>query len=250
MKQVPNKEGFMPVDSLWGAQTLSSTLQQNTIAPKHKKENSNHFTSGFALLFLILLFLFFREILFTVPNIIRNTFNLKGQKALEERLSSVNQRDITALMGALFLTLFIVITFENYFEESTGIQSFLLIPASFGVIIGYWVFKSLMLRFAGWLSKAKQPFLLIGKLGYNHLILAAIATIPVILIPIFTTEFNEALLLKMLIYCYLALFVLYFIRVYQILISYHFSHFFYILYLCTVEILPIALFINFLLSHQ
>lgn len=250
MKQGPNKEGFMPVDSLWGAQTLSSTLQQNTIAPKHKKENSNHFTSGFALLFLILLFLFFREILFTVPNIIRNTFNLKGQKALEERLSSVNQRDITALMGALFLTLFIVITFGNYFEESTGIQSFLLIPASFGVIVGYWVFKSLMLRFAGWLSKAKQPFLLIGKLGYNHLILAAIATIPVILIPIFTTEFNEALLLKMLIYCYLALFVLYFIRVYQILISYHFSHFFYILYLCTVEILPIALFINFLLSHQ
>lgn len=250
MKQLPKKEDFTPVDSLWGAQTLSSTLQQSTIAPKHKKENSNHFTSGFALLFLILIFLFFRELLFTVPNIIRNTFNLKGQRALEERLSAVNQRNITALMGALFLTLFIVITFGNYLEESTGIQSFLLIPASFGVIVGYWIFKSLMLRFAGWLSKAKQPFLLIGKLGYNHLILAAIATIPVILIPIFTTEFNEILLLKILMYCYLALFALYFIRVYQILISYHFSQFFYILYLCTVEILPIALFINFLLSHQ
>lgn len=248
-QEPPTKETLRPIDSLWGSQTLSTTIQHSSVITKQEKESNDYIVSGFTLLFFILLLLFFREVLSTVPNIIGSTFKLKAQRALEERLSSVNPRDITTLIGALFLTLFIVITFGNYFEKSTEIPSYTLIPASLGVMVSYWIFKSLALKFSGWLAKRKQPFLLIGKIGYNHLILASIVTIPVIIIPIFTPHFNEVLLLKVLSICYLLIFTLYFIRVYQILISYHFSHFFYILYLCTVEILPIALFINFLLSH-
>jgi len=244
------KEIINPANSLWGSQTLSTTLSDNIKPTKEENNTNGYIISGFVLLFLILSLLFFREILATVPNVIKNAFNFRAQKALEKKLSSVNQRNITTLIGALSLTLFIVLAFGNYFNESTGIENYMLIPASFGVIVGYWIFKSLMLKFTGWISKIKAPFKLIGKIGYNHLILAATFTIPIIIMPIFIAEFNELLLLKLLVICYLLLFILYLVRVYQIIISYHFSHFFYILYLCTVEILPIALFTNFLLSFQ
>jgi len=244
------KEVISPINSLWGSQTLSTTLLGHFNNTKQENNTNGYIVSGFVLLFLIFLLLFFREILATVPNVIKNTFNFRAQKALEEKLSSVNQRNITALIGALSLTLFIVLTFGDYFKESTGTESYMLIPMSLGIMGGYWVFKSIMLIFTRWISKVKTPFKLIGKIGYNHLILASTFTIPIIIIPIFIVGFDELLLLKLLTICYLILFLLYLIRVYQIIISYHFSHFFYILYLCTVEILPIALFTNFLLSFQ
>ncbi|MFA6769775.1 MAG: DUF4271 domain-containing protein [Bacteroidales bacterium] len=244
------KEVINPVDSLWGSQTLSNTLTREYKTIKQEKNPEEHIISGFILLFLVLLLLFFREVIATVPNIIKNCFNFRAQRVIEEKLAFVNTRNIATLIAALFLTLFIVLTFGSYFKASTGIEEYMLIPASFGIMTSYWIFKSLLLKFAGWVSKVKYPFWLIGKFGYNHLILASIFTIPVIIVPIFISSFNEALLIKLLIISYLAIFILYSIRVYQIIISYHFSLFFYILYICTVEILPIALLTNFLLSYQ
>lgn len=250
MQEHSVKEVINPVDSLWGSQTLSKTLPGDFLVAKQVKSPYGYVVSGFVLLFFVLLLLFFREVVATIPNIVKNSFNFRAQRVQEEKLSAVNQRNITALIGALFITLFVVLTFGNYFKKSTGAENYMLIPLSLGIMASYWVFKSLMLKFVGWVSKVRHPFWLIGKIGYNHLILAATFTIPVIIVPIFITQFNEIFLLKFLAISYIAVFFLYLIRVYQIITSYHFSHFFYILYLCTVEILPIALFTNFLLSYQ
>lgn len=250
VRELTIEQTVKPLDSLWGTHSLSKTIVPNTKTAKQSDNTQNYILSGSIMLSIIVIILFYREILNTIPTVLKNTFNYRAQKAIEEKLSSVNQRNITALISALFLTFFTTLTFGNYFKDTTGAPIYLLIPLSFGFMIGYWILKTLLLRFSGWVLRVHYPFWLIGKIGYNHLILSSIITIPVIIVPIFIAGFDEILLVKILIVCYLALFVLYLIRVYQIIISYHFSHFFYILYLCTVEILPIALFTNFLLSYQ
>jgi hypothetical protein len=236
-------------DSLWGSHTLTvpdAGKEAGSIGETHV----NIFTSSFILLFFILIAVFFRDIQSTTSYLIQNIFKFKPQLAFEEKLSSVNQRNRTFLISIVFLALFFTLSFGDYFTEKTGLREYYVPLILIAVVLVYWTFKSIALRFTGWLTNDKQTFSLIAKIGYNHLIMASFLTLPVIIIPFFTTAEYEPILLKYLLYSYLTVYAIYLARVYQTIISSHFSHVFYILYLCSAEILPMALLTNFILSYK
>ncbi len=134
-KDLSSLEVINPINSLWKTGTLSKTFS-GEFTTKQNKNPEDYILSGFILLYLILSGLFFRELLATGPNIVKSCFSLKAQKAIEEKLSSVNQRNITALISAIFLTLFIVFTFGNFFNESTGANpQYILLTSFFSAIV-------------------------------------------------------------------------------------------------------------------
>ncbi len=242
-------EQLFHADSLWGSHTLVVTDPGKE--PKLNIEAShNIFTSSFILLFFILIAVFFSDIKATTSYLIKNIFKFKPQIALEEKLSSVNRRNRTFLISIVFLALFFTLSFGDYFTEKTGLKEYYLPLTLIAVVIVYWIFKSIALRFTGWLTNDKQTFSLVAKIGYNHLIMASFLTLPVVIIPFFTTTEYEPILFKYLLYSYLTVYTIYLARVYQTIIYSRFSHVFYILYLCSAEILPMALLTNFILSYK
>lgn len=249
MAEENNMEQQHPADSLWGSHTLAVPDRRGE-STFTAEANENIFSSSFILLFFILIAIFFRDIQATTYFLIQNIFKFKSQIALEEKLSSVTQRNRTFLISIVFLALFFTLTFGDYFTKKTGLREYYVPLILIAVVLTYWIFKSVVLRFTGWLTNDKQTFSLVAKIGYNHLIMASFLTLPVVIIPFFTTTEYEPFLFKYLLYSYLAVYLIYLARVYQTIIHSHFSHVFYILYLCSVEILPMALLTNFILSYK
>jgi hypothetical protein len=244
-----SNEVVQPADSLWGAGTLSLPI------PAYGSSNSgnndtNYYTSGAIILFLVLLFLFFREVKNTIPIVLKGFFDLKIQLSIEERLSSSNQRNTTALVSLLMISLIYASVFGEAFYLNTGLGEHILVILTVVSTVIFWIIKTIVNKFAGWITKSRQAFVQIGKIGYNHFIVAAILTTPLFSVPYLDPGIDPNILFKYLIICYMAIFVVYLLRVRQIIISYHFSHFFYILYLCSAEILPPVLLINFILSYN
>ncbi|PKO96140.1 MAG: hypothetical protein CVU12_06835 [Bacteroidetes bacterium HGW-Bacteroidetes-7] len=236
----------LPVDSLWNTSIITQSHIGNI---KETPTGESYLDSSLIVFFIIITLFFFKEILNTLPTILKSVFSHKEHVWIEERLSASTQRNITALIAAIFFPIFLTITIGDTVSAYSGIPSWLQFVFALGLVIVYWIFKSLVLIFLGWVTKNKQTFNLIGKIGYNHLIMAVIFSTPLLISRFFIPEIEFSLFYKILIYCIVSIYMLYLIRVYQTIISNRFSHIFYILYLCTVELLPIALLANFLLSY-
>ncbi len=239
----------LPVNKIWGSYTLSKTKLPKESDP-YLTDDSNFANSGIILGFFILFILFSREVIIIFPTILKSIFSYKNHIRLEQKLSDSNQRNIAAIISALFYPVFAILLLGDFIEENTGMAWYIIFGAILGFIIAYWIFKATILRFIGWVTKVKQPFTLIGKMGYNHLIISFIFSIPAVFVSLFFSEMKEIIFISILIFSVLFSYLLYLVRTYQAIISYRFSQFFYILYLCIVEILPFALLTNFLLSFQ
>ena len=237
-----------PANSLWGSSTLSKTKPPKGSIPV--TNSSEFFVSGVILAFFILLIIFSREILITIPNIFKTIFSFKNHQRLEQKLSISNQRNITATLSALYFPVILTLVLGEFIDNSVGIPGYLIFAGITALFLAYWIFKTITLRFLGWVTKFNQPFNLIGKMGYNHLIISVIFSFPALIISLFFPDIKEIILISLLTVCVLFLYLIYLIRTYQAIISYRFSHFFYILYLCIIELLPLALLTNFLLSFQ
>jgi len=239
----------LPVNKLWSYHTLSRTKPPKESDPIIT-DGSNFANSGIILGFFILIILFIKEITIIAPVIIKTLFSYKNHVRLEQKLSDSNQRNIAAIISALFYPVFGVLILGRFFSDNTGLPWYIVFGGILGFIFIYWIYKSTALRFVGWITKVKQPFALIGKMGYNHLIISVIFSIPAVIVSLFFNEMKEIIFASFLSFSALFAILLYLVRTYQSIISYRFSHFFYILYLCIVEILPLALLTNFLLSFQ
>ncbi|MHC1779939.1 MAG: DUF4271 domain-containing protein [Bacteroidales bacterium] len=239
----------LPVNNLWNSYTLSRTKPAKESDPI-VTDGSNFANSGITLGFFILIILFIKEIVIITPVIIKTLFSYKNHVRLEQKLSDSNQRNIAAILSALFYPVFAVLILGDFFSENTGLPWYMAFGGVLGFIFTYWIYKSSALRFVGWITKVKQPFALIGKIGYNHLIISVIFSIPAVIVSLFFSEMKEIIFASVLSFSVLFASLLYLFRTYQSIISYRFSHFFYILYLCIVEILPLALLTHFLLSFQ
>ncbi|PKO99524.1 MAG: hypothetical protein CVU13_05455 [Bacteroidetes bacterium HGW-Bacteroidetes-8] len=237
-----------PANSLWGSYTLSKTKPPKGSVPV--TESSEYFVSGLILAFFILLILFSREILITIPNIIKTIFSFKNHQRLEQKLSISYQRNVTAALSALYYPVVFTLLLGEYIGYNAGISGYLIFAGIVALFLAYWIFKTIILRFLGWVTKFNQPFNLIGKMGYNHLIISVIFSFPALIVSLFFPDMKEIILVSLLSVCLLFIYLIYLTRTYQAIISYRFSHFFYILYLCIVELLPLALLTNFLLSFQ
>ncbi len=237
----------LSANSLWGANTLVTPLPFY-IDKQIEENNFDYLSSGLILAIFIFFIIISKEILIVIPKVIKTLFGYKNCVRFEEKLSFTNKRGLVVLFTALSYPVSILSSFGIYVEESYGFSRYLLLLGAFSLIALYWLYKTSVLRFVGWITKSKNPFNLIGKIGYNYFIISLLFTILAIIASLFFFESREVYLTYILMYSYLILLLFYLIRVYQALIAHHFSIFFFILYLCIVEILPIALLTKFLLS--
>ncbi|MFA5848536.1 MAG: DUF4271 domain-containing protein [Bacteroidales bacterium] len=243
---------FLPVDNLFGHQTL--TLVNSS--PPH---SSDHLSAGYkqndeilsllVLAFFIIMVIFSREIINVFPATLSSLFKLKNHFKLEDKLAQSGQRSVVAVISALYFPVLITLLNNNYILDTFQLlpQYFLLL--SILCLITLWLVRKGIYDLLSWLTKDKNTFKLIERIGYNHVIISVIFSLPAILLKFFWPEIDASTILIVLIFSVLFVFLIYLVRGYQIIISHRYSHFFYILYLCSIELLPIALISNFILSY-
>ena len=158
---------------------------------------------------------------------------------IEDKLSLANQRNILVVVTAICFPMSITLFCGELLAERFDIPKYLLLIYLYIVLISYWIFKTSILRLCSWITGEKRGFLMIGKIGYSHFIVLFFASIPLFLlsaIPYFPPLLQP---INLLIILTLIIYIIYVVRGFQIIISSQFSHFFYILYLCAAELLPL-----------
>ncbi len=213
-------------------------------------QSSNSVAVSFIVLaFFVVFVIFSREILSTIILTSRSIFKLRNQYRNEEKLSFVFQRDITAIISAALYPLLLTLFFDSELLPLLPVNKLQLLLLSLGVVVVIWFARMCGYRFLSWITRDRTTFRLVEKISYNHIIISLFFTLPAMLITLLWPDIEIGTRLKVLVCCYLFVYLLFLLRSYQIIISNHYSRFFIILYLCTLELLPTALIANVILSH-
>lgn len=241
------KDSVKSINQLWSSTTKIVT--DSTPLPVSKYEDlQNNLMSGIIFAFFIALIIFSREILVITPAITKTLFSYKNHIKLEEKLGLTNQRNIVAMLSVFYIPLIILLIAGKTIEAETGMFKPYFYLASVGVLLSYWILKKTMFGLISWITREKNAFYMIEKFSYNHIILLSLLSFVIFIVLLADPSISEQTLFMCLLAIALFVYSIYLIRTCQIIIKHSFSIIFYILYLCAVELLPISLFINFILS--
>ena len=155
-----------------------------------------------------------------------------------------------AIVPSTMLATYILNTFPNQLTAGNNFGYELYLVAG-GFLLGLFALKSLVLSIAGVLTYEEK---LIHKLRYNGRIFAGAWGITavsfVILLTITDSEANKLICFYTTAALTILLIILYLIRSFQLFFSKKVSVFFWILYLCTLELLPVLLVFDYLFPFR
>ncbi|MDD3034816.1 MAG: DUF4271 domain-containing protein [Bacteroidales bacterium] len=244
----PQNDSVMSVASLWSAGTEYYTINKHDETIKNDLSQNDIIISGIFLAFFVLLIISSKEIFNVYPAVIKSFFTLKNHVKLEERLAISNQRDIVAGVVLIYYPLLITLTFSDVIVKKYNIVPELYLLIIFIGLTTLWLVRKGLFKLLSWLMSEKNAFRFIQKISYNYFISSVIITFPAAMIGFFWPEISDEIIANILLYCCLFVYFIYLTKTWQIIISRRLSLFFYILYLCTLEFLPIALIVNLILS--
>jgi hypothetical protein len=235
-----------PIEELWSGSCTA--LQEIEIPAGISLGDPYRDISNVFIITALVLFLLFanRRIIIGLTNVLQGLFNHKKLMGIEA------QSNIQICRNTLFMFLTLCTSFLlaniAYATKTIGYESTL--PIRFAGILGtfviYFFIKRLSLNFLAWLNK-KPAIKLVQKISYTY---ACIWYILVLCCFIAIKSISSAPMGNMrycMVFSLLPVMLMYFFSIFRIFLQKGFSHFFYILYLCTLEILPIAmlLYLNF-----
>lgn len=169
--------------------------------------------------------------------------------SIREARKSYQNRSLSFKRFALFSTIFYVLTF-TVFSILIAQRFAGNFVREFGILLSYFVFflAILSLFFAkvfSWnvLGNISRNSELFSELKYNHLIFYtsfALAIFPLLVVASYADAVVSKVFIYLSIYLVIILLVQYIVRSLRLFLSYRVSFFFWFLYFCTLEMLPIA----------
>lgn len=235
-----------PIEELWSG---SCTALQEVEIPAGislgdpYRDISNVFIITALVLYLLIAH---RRITIGLSVVLQGMFNYKKLIGIE------SQSNLQVCRNTLFsfLTICTSFVFANIAYATKTIGYEYTLPIRFACILGifiiYFSLKQIAISFLAWLNK-KPAIKLVLKINCTY---ACIWHILVLCCFIAIKSISSAPMGNMrycMVFSLLPVMILYFFSIFRIFLQKGFSHFFYILYLCTLEILPIAmlLYLNF-----
>jgi hypothetical protein len=216
-----------------GIDASACTLHQN-----------DFYSSLVCLLFVVFLLLTYKYIRRSLLPILRCCFSFSQTIKTEDNLSIEQGR-----IGLFLFSLFHFSVVAYFFAQIYGVNTrgLPLIPLFFLIYTLIYVSRWAVFVFTGWVIRHPNELKFIARGSRDYLILATILTLP---LPLFSLFSWSSLFLPLAIWCVSALVICYFLFLYRTLryfLYVRFSIFFWILYLCSLEIAPLALLYSVLL---
>ena len=229
----------MDKTQLWGEAVVEHPSGIN--ASQFATIQSDIYSSIYCLLFIVFLLFSFKYIRHSIVPIVRCCFRFSLAIKSNENLS-LEQGRLILFIFSLFhfsmVTFFFVQVCQADIYHTFG---WLIIPFFFLAFLFIYLIRSGILFFIGWVVQSQNELTFLAKSLRDFTILAAMVTLPLSLFSLFSwSSFINPLITwcaSALMLCYL----LFLFRTLQYFIFVRFSIFFWILYLCSLEIAPLAL---------
>lgn len=168
----------------------------------------------------------------------------------QKRLISIEaQKNLQVCRNSLFLFLTICASFifANIAYATKIIGHEYTVPLKFagiaGCILAFFLLRRMAFRFLTWLNR-NPAFKLAHLVSHTYTCIWYITVLCCFLVIKAIPSAPMGNMRYCIIYSLLAIMTIYFSAIFKIFISKGISHFFYILYLCTLEILPVALLLH------
>lgn len=174
---------------------------------------------------------------------------LSGTKRLM-RIESQSNLQVCRNTLFQFLTVCTSFVFANIAYATGIIGHTHTLPVRFvivlGTIIAFFSLRKIVLRLLAWINRS-PIFKLADKISYTYACLWYIVVLCCFIVIKSISPAPMGLMRYCMIYSLLPVMTIYYFSIFKIFLSKGFSVFFYILYLCTLEILPIVmlLYLNF-----
>ena len=174
-------------------------------------------------------------------------FNYKELIKIEGQTNLFMSRNILLIFSLLVLAFMFsnsgLLYYMNGHKFSVGVTFALTLS----IFILYFLARQILLSILNWVNK-RNFFKYISRIYYTHLTAAAVFSIVGLTLFMIFPQMGGPLLRYYLYPVLTLISVIYFIRCNKIIISNGFSNFFWILYLCTLEILPLVVLGHVILS--
>ncbi|MBR4882264.1 MAG: DUF4271 domain-containing protein, partial [Bacteroidales bacterium] len=173
-------------------------------------------------------------------------FNYKELVKIEGQTNLFMSRNILLAFSLLVLS-FIFANSDISHHLGHRYPVGIIFAFSLALFAGYFISRQIAFRMLDWVNRCSL-FKHISRLYYTHLTLASIFSIVGLVLYMLFPYMGQALLRYYLFPVLSLILAVYFLRCYKIIISNGFSNFFWILYLCTLEILPLVVLGHVILS--
>jgi len=224
---------------LWGDAVVEHPSGVN--ASVYTAIQSDLYSSAYFLSFLVFFFLAYKYISRSIGPVLGCCFRFSQTVKNHDNLSLEQGRMILFLFSLFHFSMvgfFFIQTFE---VDLFRITNWGIIPLLFLAFTLYYGFKYAALASIGWVIKHSNELTIIAKGFRDYTILAAVLTFPLYFATLFFWTSAVNLLSIWCISALLLCYLLFLFRTLQYFIRLRFSVFFYILYLCSLEIAPLAL---------
>ena len=232
-----------PIGDLWEGSYIA--LQEIEIPAGIILGDPYRDISNVIIIALLVLFLLtaHRRILIGLSAVSQAIFNQKKLLGIE------NQSNLQICRNTLFqfLTLCTSFVFANIAYATKIIGHKYTLPIRFigilGVILIFFFLRKSSIRFLAWINK-NSAIKLVHKISLTYCCLWYILVLCCFIAIKSISSAPMGNMRYCLIFSLLPTMAVYFFSIFRIFIQKGFSHFFYILYLCTLEILPIAMLLH------
>ncbi len=195
---------------------------------------------GLVITIIAFFLLSFARIAEGVATVAVSVFSYKNLIKIEEQANLYISRNVLLIFSSLVFAFMFSnsdIAFDYVGEEKFSVG--ITFVATLLLILLYFLFRNLSFFMLNWVNRCKA-FKYLSRIYYTHVALGMVFSILGLLIYMLFPGVGSSFLKIYLFVSLSALSVMYFVRGNQIIISNGFSHFFWILYLCTLEILPLV----------
>ncbi|MEG0517281.1 MAG: DUF4271 domain-containing protein [Bacteroidales bacterium] len=228
------------INQIWPESYIATAEVESFSRPAAPTLLDSAANAGFILAIILFFLVAYSRILEGFYYILSSFWSLKKILVIESQSNPQTSRN-TLLLFSIIVSSFILASsnHENRFADNSYpiIVNFAIILSCIGV---YLLFRRCAFYLLSWVNY-NGIFNTIHKISYSYLVLGMLFSLIGFLFSIFFDSLDYIYSASYITASMFLAFLFYFIRGYQLIIANGFSHFFYILYLCTLEILPLII---------
>ena len=224
---------------LWGEAVIEYPSGDNAIL--FTTHQSDIYSSIYSLIFIIFFILSFKYIRRSLIPIIHCCFRFSHTIKTQDNILLEHDRSALFVFSLFHFSMVAFFFLQVYMADFYHTYGSIIVPLLFLAFILFYGVKWALFLFIGWVVRHSGALAFLAKGSRDFIILSAIFTLPFPLFCLFSFSSEMTLLIIWCITIVVISYLLYLFRTLLHFIYARFSVFFWILYLCTLEIAPLAL---------
>jgi len=223
---------------LWGEAVVEHPSRAN--ASESTMVQTDIYSSFFCLAVIFFLLIAKKHIHRSLVTIIRCCFRFSQTIKVQDNISLGQGRIILFIFSLFYISMLSFYFIQTYRIDLFDAYHWFLVPIFFFVYTLLYVLRWFVFGFVGWVIKRQSEFSFLACGLRDYLILVATFTVPLTFLTLLSWPSALKLLMTLCSMAIIVSYLLFLFRTLRYFIYVRFSVFFWILYLCSLEIAPIA----------